>query len=149
MHRHAPRRTIHRQRSGGQPLPRTGLRAAQHRVDTRHQLLVVERPRDEVVATAREGVHSVDGVGPGLAEHDHRHVAIPRAPGLALPQHAAHLERRRIGQAAHEHEVGPLALHELQRFPARIGSQDREAVARQMPLQELPRPGLGLGEEQR
>ena len=97
-----------------------GLRAPQDGVDPRDQLLVVERPRDEVVAAALEGVHAVDRVGPRLAEHDHGHVAVPRAARLALAQHAADLERRRVREAADEHEVGPLALDQLERLaPAR------------------------------
>src|SRR6185503_4864769 len=120
-----------------QALPRGGMRAAQDSVDPRDQLLIVKRSRDEVVTAALEGVHPVNRVRPGVAEDDQRDVAVPAAARLALSQDAADLERRCIWEAADQHEVGPLALDELQRLAARVRAEHREAVARQVRLQEL------------
>jgi hypothetical protein len=88
---------IDRERAGRHALTKAGLRPSQHGVDPRDQLLVVERPREKVITAALEGVHAVDRVGSSLAQHDHRHVAVPRATRLAFAQDATHLERRRIG----------------------------------------------------
>jgi hypothetical protein len=149
VHRHAARRAVDREWPRSEPLAQSRLRPPQNRVDPRDELLVVERPRDEVVAAAFEGVDAVDGVIAGVAEDDQRHVAVPATSGLALSQHAADLERRRVRETADEHEVRPLALHQLERLASAVRAEDREAVAHQVPLQELARSGLGLRQQQR
>ena len=68
------------------------LRAAEHRADPLDELVVVERPRDVVVAAPAERPHAVERIGLGVAEHDHRRLS---APALEL------------GAVAGEHEVGP------------------------------------------
>src|SRR5262249_17690552 len=98
---------------------------------------------------ALERVDAIDGVGARVAEDDQRHVAIPAPAGLALPQDAADLERRRVGETADEHEVRPLALDQFERLASRVRAEDREAVAGQLPLEELPCSGLRFGQQQR
>ena len=105
----------------------------------------MERARDEIVAAALERLDTVDRVGPRLAEHDHRHIAVPRASGSALPQPPADLQACRVLERADQHEVGPRPLDELQRLPLGVRAEHLEPLAGQVPLQEGPRPGLGLG----
>src|SRR5215218_7998355 len=146
----APRAAVDRERAGRQALAQAGLRPSQHGMDAGDELLVVEGPRDEVVAAALEGMDAVDGIGGARSsEDDHRHVTVPGPPGLTGPQHATHLKRRRIRQAADQHEVGALALDQFERFATGVSSEHREAVAREVPREELTRSRLGLREEQR
>ena len=117
-------------------------RPAQDRPDPREQLLVDDRPRQEVVRAALEGSDSIDGVGSRRADHDHGDVAIPRAARLTLAQPRAEVE---LGQ--HD-EVGTRALGKLERLAVEAGLEDVEAVARELPLEIAARVGLRLGEEQ-
>src|SRR3954449_7264544 len=118
-------------------------------MDPRDQLLVVERPRDEVVAAALERVHTVDRIRSRLAEDDHRDIAVPAAAWLALAQSPADVEAGGILEPAGEHEVRAHALGKVESQLLRRSAEDLEAVARQVTLEELPRSRLGLGEEQR
>ncbi len=94
---------------------------AQQRADSRQQLLVRERAADDVVGTAVEGTHALDGIG-RRCEEDHRHVSIPGAPRLPAPQAQAEVE---LGE---ENDVGARALRELEGLaPARC-AEDVEAV---------------------
>ena len=109
----------------------------------------MEGPPDVVVAAAREGAHSVDRVGFGLAEEDHRHVAVPGAAGLALSEAAAKLGSGEVGEVvAEKSKVRPLLLGQRQRLAARGGLDDREAVLGQMAAQEATCRGLGLGDQE-
>src|SRR5438105_672747 len=103
--------------------------------DAGQQLVVEERPAEEVVGAAVERPCAVDRVGLGGTEDDERHHAAPRA---------AFVERRRV---AEEDEVRPRPLRELERLAARGGTEDVEAVVGEMALEEAPRRGLRLGDE--
>ena len=78
------RRAVEGDGPGRESLPQFRLRPPEHRVDPRDELLVVERPRDEVVAAALERLHPVDGVRARFAEDDHRDVLVPRPARHAL-----------------------------------------------------------------
>ena len=73
-----------------------GLRPPQHGADPRQQLLVVERPRRGSRRSRARSARTRSTVSDSrLAEHDHRHVAVPERP--ARPRAgAADLERRRV-----------------------------------------------------
>ena len=101
----------------------------------------MERPRHVVVAAPVERPDAVDRVGLGSAEHDHRHLTIPRAPGLALAQAAAEL-----GRGKDERRLQTLC--QLERFALGLGAKHVEAVIREVALEELPRRRLWLGEQQ-
>ena len=96
-----------------------------------------------VVGAALERPHPVDRVALGRAEHDHRDVAVPRPPGLALAEARAEVE---LGA---EDEVGPRALGESERLAAERRLEHVEAVALQLALEVAADRGLRLGEEQR
>ena len=83
---HAARRAVERDRPGGESASSLRPRPPEHCVDPCDELLVVEGSGDEVVAATLEGVHAVDRVGAGLAEDDHRDVAVPGAAGLSFAQ---------------------------------------------------------------
>ena len=100
----------------------------------------MERARHVIVAAAIERADAVDGVGLAAAEDDHRHLAIPRAPGLAFAKAAAQLGRR-------ENERRLQTFHELQRLPLCLGAEHVEAVVCEVALEELPGRRLRLGEQ--
>src|SRR5919204_5230696 len=79
--------------------------------DAGQQLVVEERPAEEVVGASLERPNAVDRIGFGRAEDDERHLAAPRA---------ALVERRRV---AEEDEIRPRPLRELERLLARGGSE--------------------------
>ena len=87
----APGDEVDGDRPGLDPVAQGRRGSPEHRPDPGQQLVVVERPRHVVITAAVEGADPVDGVGLGPAEHDHRHLAVPRAPGLALAESAAEL----------------------------------------------------------
>src|SRR6476659_10031687 len=118
----------------GRPAP------ADERADAREQLLVRERPADDVVGTAIEGADTLDRVG-RRREDDDRDVAIPGPPRLAAAQAQAELE---LGE---EDDVRPSALRELERLRAACGSEDVEAVVAQLSAEVLPRRWLRFGDE--
>ncbi len=113
---------------------------SQERTNAREQLLVGERAPDDVVGSAVEGAHPLDGIGRGR-EQDHGDVSIPRPAGLAAAQPEAEVE---LGE---ENEVGSRALGELERLRTACGVEDVEAVVAQMSAEVLARLGLGLGDE--
>src|SRR3954466_14395695 len=118
-------------------------------MDPRDQLLVAERPRDEVVASALERVHTVDLIRSRLVQVHHRDIAVPAAARLALAQSPADVEAGGILERAGEHEGRAHALGKVESQLLRRSAEDLEAVARQVTLEELLSSRLGLGEEQR
>ncbi len=115
-------------------------RAPQHRADSREQLVVDERLRHVVVAAAVERAHAIDRIGVGLAHQDQRDVAVPGAAGLALAQASAELEACGVRErGAHEDEIRPRALGELERLAARACAHDLESILREMTLEEPTR----------
>jgi hypothetical protein len=122
---------------------------AQDGTHPRDQLLVDERAHDVVVGAAREPAHPVGGVAAG-ADHDHRHVAVPRPARFSRPQAPADVEARGVGQARfQENEVGALALEERERLRRPVGREDREAVIGELAREVGPRRGLALDQENR
>ena len=117
-------------------------RPPQDGADPCQQLVVVEGPRHVVVAAPVEGADAVDGILLGVAEHDHRDLTVPRPARRAFAQAAAELRGRE-----NERRVQP--LDEIECLALCIRAEDVEPVVRKMPLEELPRRRLGLGEEQR
>ena len=93
-------------------------RAAQHGVDPLDELLIVERPRDVVVAALPEGVDAVDRVCLLRPDHDHRRVLCEPVDVLDV---------------AREHEVEPT-----------VRRDEQEPVLREVTLQL----GLARCEEQ-
>ena len=118
-------------------------RPAQHRPDAGNELVVDDRAVHVVVRAALEGPHPVDGIGLRGAEHDHRHVTVPRAARLALPQPGAEVELRA------EDEVGLRALGERERLAAERRLEDVKTVALELPLEIAPDLWLRLCEENR
>src|SRR5438105_4029198 len=110
-------------------------RPPQDRPDAREQLVVEERPAEEVVGAALERPSAVDRIRLGSAEDDERHLAAPRA---------ALLERRGV---AEEDQIRPGPLRELERLAARGGAEHVEAVVGEVALEEASRRGLRLGDE--
>ena len=98
-------------------------RAPEHCPNAGEQLLVVERPHEEVVATAVERAHAVDRIRLRLAQDDHRHVAVPCAE---------------LVQCVRVPEQDEVRL--------RLLVDDLEAVVSQMTFEERPRVELRLGE---
>ncbi len=79
------------------------------------------------------------------ADHDHRDVAVPGAPGLARPQPATQLEPGGVGQdRVQQDEIGSLRLDELERRGGPVGGEDLEAVVAQLLGEERPRGLLVL-----
>src|SRR5919199_2043784 len=105
--------------------------------DARQQLVIQERPAEEVVGSALERPSAVDGIGLGSADHDERHLARPRA---------AFLERRGI---AEQDEIRARPLRERKRLVALRCAEDVEAVVREMALEKAAGRGLRLGDEDR
>ena len=90
---------------------------------------------DVVVAAAREAAHAVDRVAPG-ADHDHRHVPVPRPAGLALTKAAANLEAGSVGQnRIEEHEARLRLLEELEGRRGPVGREYLEPVVGQLLLE--------------
>ena len=107
-------------------------------MDPRDKLLVVERPRDEVVAAALERVHAVDRVGarsPSTITGTSRSHERPGSPSRRTRQTSS---AGASGSSTDEHEVGPLALDQLERLAPAVRAEHGEAVARQVPLEETP-----------
>ena len=89
-------------------------------MDPLDELLVVERSRHVVVAALPEGVHAVDGVGLGPADHDHRRVLreavdvvdvpgehqVERAPGRDEPEPVLREVTLQLGLAGCEEQCG-------------------------------------------
>jgi len=100
----------------------------------------VEGSRNEIVAPAREGPHTIDRVGLRLSEDDHRDVSIPRAPRLALAKAAAEVE-------GGDDERRLRALGELERFGGSGRIHHVEPVVGEVPGEEVPRRRLGLCKE--
>ena len=124
-------------------------RAPKNRTDSREQLVVDERLRHVVVAATVERSHPVDGVGVGLAHEDERNVAVPGAAGLALAQAPAELEACGVRErGAHEDEIRPRTLGELERLAARTCAHDLEPVLRELTFEEPARCVLRLGEKE-
>ena len=84
----------------------------------------MERPRDVVVAAARQSAHAVDGVRVGPAEHDHRNVG--DAP--------AQFQRECVGG---EDRPAATAL-ELELLPI-DGLQDLEPILPEVAFEEAAR----------
>ena len=120
---------------------RAGGSAPQHRVDPRHELRV-ELALGDVVGSALEGPHALDGIGARGREHDHRDVPVPAAPGLALAQ-----PRAELGLAG-EHDVRPDALGDVERLRAPARLDDVEAVRAQVALEIARLVRVGVGEEE-
>ena len=97
---------------------------AQNGADAGQQLFVVERPDQEVVAAAVERTDAIDSVGLGLAEHDHRYIAVT---GAVFVQ-----------------GVGVAEQHEIR---LRLPVHDPEAVVLQVPLEKDTSVELRLGEQ--
>ena len=149
LHAHAARALVDDDLARLQHVAVRANRAAQHRADAREQLVVHERLRHVVVAAAVERTHAVDGVGVGLAHQDERDVAVPAAAGLALAQAPAELEACGVRErGAHEDEIRPRTLGELERLAARACAYDLEPVLREMTFEEPARGVLRLGEEE-
>jgi len=111
------------------------------------QLVVHEGTHDVVVAAAREAAHAVDRVAPG-ADHDHRHVPVPRPPGLALAETAADLEPGTVGQhGVEEDEARPHLLHEIEGGGAAVRRKNLEAVVGELLLQVRAHRSLVLDDE--
>ena len=72
----------------------------------------MERPRDEVVAAARERTHAIHGVGVRVADDDDRDVREPAESRLV----------------AEQHEIRPRARRQLERLGAVVGAEDVETV---------------------
>ena len=102
----------------------------------------MERLRQVVVATAREGTNAVHRVSLRAPEDDHRHVAIPRPAGLAFTQAPADIK------IVEQDEVRPGPLGELEGLVALPGADDVEAVVGQMSLEEPGDARLRVGDEQ-
>ena len=117
--------------------------AAEHGANPGEQLVVEERPRDEIVGAAVEGAHAVDGVGLLRPEHDHRHVAVPRTSRLALAQPAADVEL-----AAEQDEIRASSLGERQSVLAVLGPQHVEAVLGEVAREEAAGRRLGVGDQE-
>ena len=81
------------------------------------------------------------GSAPGSVRHDHRHVPVPRPPGLAGAESPAELG------LARDDDVGEQPLRKVERPRGPGCLEDREAVRAQLPLEVLPRTLLLLGEE--
>jgi hypothetical protein len=93
-----------------------------------HELVVDERPYDEVVAAPRERPDPVDGVGFLCADHDHWEVA-------------KRVECRRV---AEQDEIGMSPRGQLERRVTIIRAQDVKSVLCEMTLEEAANAGLGL-----
>lgn len=106
------------------------------------QLLVHHGPVHEVVRPSLEGPHTVDRVGPGRADDDHRHLSIPGAARLTRSQTRAELE---LGE---QDEIGTRTLRDLECLAVETRRRHLKAVARQLPLEVAPDPGIRLGEQQ-
>jgi len=124
-------------------------RAAEHRPHPGHKLVVDERPHDIVVASAREAPHAVDGVA-ARADHDHGHVAVPRAPGLPLAEAAADLEPRSVWEhRVEEDEARPHLFDEIERGRAAIRRKHLEPVVGELLLEVGPHGSLVLDDQDR
>ena len=115
-------------------------RTAEQRPHAGEQL-EVDVARNDVVGAALERTDASDGVGVGIGQDDDRHVPVPRAPGLAGAEPAAEI------RLAGDHEIGRDALGEIERARRPGGAEHGEPVLAQVSLEELPRAGLVLGEE--
>jgi hypothetical protein len=122
----APGRKVRRDRPGAPHLVRGRRGAAEHGADAGQQLLVRERPHEEVVAPALERPHAVDRIGLRLSEHDHGDVAVP-CPIFV--------------------ERG--AVPEQDEVRSRLAVDDLKPVAPQMPLEVTARTRLRFGEQER
>src|SRR6185369_9298483 len=105
-----------------------GARAAEHGTDPGEQLRV-DLPLGNVVRSALERTHALDGVGAGRREDDDGHVSIPAPSGLALPQARTEL------RLAREHDVRSLSLCDVERLRAPPRLDDVEPVRGQVPAQ--------------
>src|SRR5439155_7157540 len=79
--RRPPRRRVDDEAGRREALVRVRGAAAENGVDARDELLVHERPRDVVIAAAREGAHAVDGPVVLGAEDDDGTVGAPPLQG--------------------------------------------------------------------
>src|SRR5262249_5836757 len=104
------------------------------------QLLVRERPANDVVRATVERTHTLDRVRRG-GENDDGHVPVPRPAWLAATQAQAEIE---LGE---EHHVGPRALDELERLRAPCRPAHGEPVVAEVSPEVLARLGLRLGDE--
>ncbi len=110
--------------------------AAKDGAHAREQLVVDERLAQVVVAATVEAAYAVDRLGAG-ADDDHRHVAIPRAPGRALAQPSAEVEARAVRQhGVQKNQRGRGGLDELERVAYAGGGEHVEAVIGQLLLEE-------------
>jgi hypothetical protein len=79
-------------------------------------------------------------VAVGTGSHRHARVADQRAAGLALAQAPAELEACGVRErGAHEDEIRPRTLGELERLAARACAHDLEPVLREMTLEKPAR----------
>ena len=125
---HLPRAPVDDELADLEHLGRPCRGAPQHRPDPRHEL-GVELALGDVVRPALERPHALDGIGAGGREHDHRDVAVPAPPGLALAQPLAEL------RVAREHDVRARPLDDVERLRAPPRLDHVEAVGAQVALE--------------
>jgi hypothetical protein len=122
---------------------------AQNRPHAGDELVVDERPHDVVVTPPCEPAHAVDRVA-ARANHDHRHIAVPRPPGLALAEAAADLETGSVREhGVEEHEARARLLDEFEGRRGPVGGQDFEAVVCELLLEIGPHRSLVLDHQNR
>jgi hypothetical protein len=147
--RHAADPAIDHELTDLDPVAERRRRAPQNGADPRDELVVDERPRQVVVAASGERADAVDRVGLELPEHDDGHVAVPGAPRLALAETATQLQAAGVRLVhAYEHQVRARSLEQLERLTRRRGAEDLEPVFGEVTLEEVPRPVLGLRQQE-
>jgi hypothetical protein len=129
------RREVDLEVADGQPRVPRPAGAPQDGAHARDELVVDERLHHIVIASPGESAHTIDRIAP-RADHDHRHIAVPGAAGLAFAQAAADLEPGSIREhGVEEDEARPCLLDELERRRTAVGGEHLEAVVGELLLQ--------------
>ena len=98
---------------------------SEQRADTSQQLLVGERPSDDVVRSAIESADALDRIG-RRREEDDRDVPVPASARLTATEAETEVE---LGE---KHEIGVRALDEIERLASPRGPEHVEAVVAQL-----------------